>query len=80
MTKATDIYNQAINVLETNIGAESEQLVLPLFALGNLLIKEGKTTDAENAFLRFILLHLAGTVYICPNNLLHLCYNPCVEF
>lgn len=47
------MYHRAITVLETNMGAENEQLVLPLFSLGNLLIKEGKTTDAENAFIRF---------------------------
>lgn len=55
-TKATDMYHRAITVLETNMGAESEQLVLPLFSLGNLLIKEGKTMDAENAFIRLIFL------------------------
>lgn len=64
-TKATDIYHRAITVLETNIGAENEQLVLPLFALGNLLIKEGNTTDAESAFIRLIYVLIFAFSWHC---------------
>ncbi|KAJ0101006.1 hypothetical protein Patl1_05195 [Pistacia atlantica] len=51
-TKAVEIYHRVITILETNRGAESEDLVLPLSGLGNLLIKEGKAVAAESAFIR----------------------------
>ena len=51
-TKAIDIYHRTISILESNLGAESKELVVPLTSLGNLLINEGKAEDAENAFTR----------------------------
>lgn len=50
--KAIDIYHRTISILESNMGAESKELVVPLNALGNLLIEEGKVKDAENTFMR----------------------------
>lgn len=55
-TKAVAIYHRVITILETNGGAESEDLVLPLSGLGNILIKEGKALDAERAFSRLLCL------------------------
>lgn len=60
-SKATDMYHRAIGILENSCGAESEQLVVPLFALGNLLIKEGKVTDAEETFVRLIFFNIVHT-------------------
>lgn len=62
-TKAVDIYHRVIRILELNRGVETEDLVVPLFGLGSLLIKEGKVTGAENSFIRlvripFILIQL----------------------
>lgn len=51
-TKAVDIYHRVIKILELSRGTESEDFVVPLVGLGNLLIKEGRATDAENAFVR----------------------------
>lgn len=55
-TKAVDVYNRIISILESNLGAESKELVVPLNALGNLLIEQGKAEDAENALMRFASL------------------------
>ena len=60
VTKAVEVYHRIITILELDRGAESEDLVLPLFGLGNLLIKEGKAKDAESAFVR---LHCFFHVY-----------------
>lgn len=54
-TKAVESYHRVVSILEASRGAESEDLVLPLCALGNLLVKEGKATDSENAFVRLLL-------------------------
>lgn len=51
---AVDIYHCVIHILELSRGAESEDLVVSLFGLGNLLIKEGRATDAENSFIRLV--------------------------
>ncbi|GKE01659.1 nephrocystin-3 isoform X2, partial [Tanacetum coccineum] len=51
-TKAIDIYHRAISILESNMGLESKELVVPLTTLGNLFLNEGKAEDAENAFMR----------------------------
>lgn len=56
--KAVEIYHRVITILESNRGAESEDLVLPLFGLGNLLIKEGKAVDAESAFIRLFVFFM----------------------
>lgn len=53
-TKAVDNYHRAITILESSRGPESEDLVVPLFGLGNLLIKEGRATDAESPFIRLL--------------------------
>lgn len=55
-TKAVEIYHRAIAILELSRGAESEDVVVPLLGLGNLLIKEKRATDAEIPFIRFISL------------------------
>ena len=54
-TKAIEFYHRAITILESSRGAESEDLVIPLFGLGSLLLQEGKAKDAETAFLRLNL-------------------------
>ena len=53
-TKAVETYHRAIAILELNKGAESEDLVVALFGLGNILLKEGRTTDAETHFVRLL--------------------------
>lgn len=55
-TKAIDKYHRSISILESNLGTESKELVVPLNALGNLLIEEGKSEDAESAFRRLFLV------------------------
>lgn len=54
-TKAIEFYNSAISILESSRGAESEDLIMPLFGLGNLLLKERKAKDSETSFLRLDL-------------------------
>lgn len=51
-TKAIEAYHRVVKILESSRGEESEELVVPLFAMGNLLLKEGRVADAENAFNR----------------------------
>lgn len=51
-TKAVEVYNRAIAIVEQDRGVESEELVVPLSGLGNLLVKEGKADLAENTFTR----------------------------
>jgi len=51
-TKAAETYRHTIEILEKNRGADSEELVVPLFSLGNLFINEGKAVDAEACFKR----------------------------
>jgi tetratricopeptide (TPR) repeat protein len=51
-TKAIEIYQQVITLLESSKGAESKHLVVPLLSLGNLLLKEGRVNDAESHFTR----------------------------
>lgn len=53
-SKAAETYHHAISILEANRGVDSEDLVVPLLALGNLLMKEGKANDAEYPFTRFV--------------------------
>lgn len=52
-TKAVDLYHRAITLLESSRGTESEDLVIPLFGLASLLLKQGKPIEAETSFLRF---------------------------
>ena len=58
-TKAVEIYRRAISILESSRGSESEDVVVPLLGLGNLLIKEKRTADAEIHFIRFIFRFFA---------------------
>lgn len=53
-TKAIEVYQRVISILESSRGAESKDLVVPLSGLGNLLIKEGRATDAESLFNRLL--------------------------
>lgn len=53
-TKAVEIYHRVITILELNRGTECADLVLPLFSLGSLFIKEGKAVDAESVFIRLV--------------------------
>lgn len=61
--KAIEIYHRAISILEISRGNECEDLVVPLCALGNLLMKEGRITDAECSFKR--LFHLSSYFLVC---------------
>jgi hypothetical protein len=55
-TKAIKIYQHVITLLESNRGAESKDLVVPLLSLGNLLLKEERANDAESHFSRLSFL------------------------
>lgn len=57
-TKAIEIYQHVITLVESNKGAESKDLVVPLLSLGNLLLKEGRVNDAESRFTRLSFLIL----------------------
>ncbi|RZC70882.1 hypothetical protein C5167_034051 [Papaver somniferum] len=56
-SKAVEVYNRAITIIETSRGAESEDVVMPLLGLGNLLIKEGKAADAQHSFDRILRIY-----------------------
>lgn len=67
--KAVEFYHRAVSILESNRGFEDEDLVIPLFSLGNLLLKEGKGKDAEACFARysdslFLSLSLLWTIHL----------------
>lgn len=51
-TRAIEFYNLAISLLESSRGIENKDLIMPLLGLGNMLLQEGKATEAENPFLR----------------------------
>lgn len=53
-SEAIETYQRVIKILESSRG-DGEELIVPLCALGNLLIKEGKTSDAEYIFNRLVL-------------------------
>lgn len=57
-SKAIEIYQLVITFLESNRGAESKDLVVPLLSLANLLLKEGRANDAESHFTRLSFLFL----------------------
>jgi len=59
-TKAIEVYQRVISILESSRGAESKDLVVPLSGLGNLLIKEGRATDAESLFNRLLYFLLVS--------------------
>lgn len=61
--KAIEIYHRAISILEISRGNACEDLVVPLCALGNLLMKEGRITDAECSFKRSF--HLSSYFLVC---------------
>lgn len=52
-TKAIGVYERTVTILERNRGSESEDLVVSLFSLGKLLLKEGKAAEAEIPFTRY---------------------------
>ncbi|THG19417.1 hypothetical protein TEA_003888 [Camellia sinensis var. sinensis] len=56
-TKAVEVYHRVITIFELSKGAESEDLVVPLLGLGNLLMKEGKAMDAEIPFMRILNIY-----------------------
>lgn len=64
-TKAIEIYQHVITLLESNKGAESKDLVVPLLSLGNLLLKEGRVNDAESHFTRLSFLILFSPSIFC---------------
>ena len=51
-SKAITIYRRSIDILELVRGTDSEELVVPLFSLGNIFISEGKAADAESCYSR----------------------------
>lgn len=51
-TKAVEFYHRSISILESCRSTENEDLIIPLYGLGNLLLKEGKLVEAESPFLR----------------------------
>lgn len=59
-TKAIGVYERTVTILERNRGSESEDLVVPLFSLGKLLLKEGKAAEAEIPFTRYAVKRLVG--------------------
>lgn len=61
-TEAVEDYHRAITILESSRGAESEDLVVPLFGLADLLIKEGRATDAESPFIRLIYVFFLSSM------------------
>lgn len=65
-TEAIEIYHQTVNILEKSRGTESEELVVPLFALGDLLINEGMVLDAEYSFKRSYYLSTLLSDYYNP--------------
>ncbi|KAL6541491.1 hypothetical protein OROGR_010977 [Orobanche gracilis] len=52
-TEAIKMYHQVIKILES-IRGEDKKLIVPLCALGNLLVREGKNSDAERTFSRVL--------------------------
>ena len=63
-TKAIEFYHRAITTLESSRGAESEDLIMPLFSLGNLLLQEGKAKEAETSFLRSKLFFFMDGLFL----------------
>lgn len=61
-SEAIETYHHIIKILESRRG-DGEELIVPLSALGNLLQKEGKASDAEFTFNRFVLC--ARIVFTC---------------
>lgn len=55
-SEAIETYHHVIKILELSKG-EGEELIVPLSALGNLLQKEGKASDAEYTFNRLVLVY-----------------------
>lgn len=52
--EAINTYQRVIEILESIGGGETREMILPLCALGNLLIKEGRASDAEFTFSRLV--------------------------
>ncbi|KAG8381126.1 hypothetical protein BUALT_Bualt06G0090000 [Buddleja alternifolia] len=56
-TGAIETYQRVLRILESSRG-ETEELIMPLFALGNLLIKEGRTSEAEYPFNKVLNIYM----------------------
>ncbi|KAK6926032.1 hypothetical protein RJ641_007751 [Dillenia turbinata] len=54
--RATEAH-RAISILEVSRGFDCKDLTVPLFSLGNLLIKEGQAEDAESCFSRVLYIY-----------------------
>ncbi|EPS74006.1 hypothetical protein M569_00751 [Genlisea aurea] len=54
VSEAIETYKRVIKILEVNSNGEGEEVIMPLCEMGNLLLKEGKTSEAEFAFSRVI--------------------------
>lgn len=63
-TKAATFYNRAVTILELSKGRESEDLVMPLSGLGNLLLKQGKAKEAEVHFVRLKFIFFSCRMFI----------------
>lgn len=50
--EAEEFYQRIITIMESSRGADSADLVLPLYGLGNLLLDQGKPNEAEIHFDR----------------------------
>lgn len=61
-TKAIDVYHRVIKILESRSGVECEDLVVPLFNLANLFIKEGRNKDGEAQFMRLLFFPLQNNI------------------
>lgn len=60
--EAIDAYKRVIMIWELSKGTESKELALPLFSLGNLLLKEGRASEAEDLFNRFSFCFLCSWI------------------
>ena len=52
--EAIQTYHCVIELLEHHKGPLCEELVVPLFSLGKLLLKEARVSEAENFFKRYL--------------------------
>ncbi|GMP70608.1 hypothetical protein CsSME_00029397 [Camellia sinensis var. sinensis] len=54
------LYRCLLTILELSKGADSEDLVVPLLGLDNLLMKKGKAKDTENPFIGILNVCYVG--------------------
>ncbi|KAL8049427.1 hypothetical protein ABFX02_06G020100 [Erythranthe guttata] len=55
--EAIKTYQRVVEILESSRGGETEDMIAPLCSLGNLLIKEGRNSDAEYTFNRVLNIY-----------------------